>query len=87
MTEKTAFHVISARRAVRILQTQPQRTPGIGLKAWGTGANAEVNVHVSIREDTTPWSLVSHRIVVNGIEDIIRAINRKRVEEVFDPEI
>lgn len=85
--EDRPFHVISARRAVRILQTKPQRTPGIGLKAWGTGANAEVNVHVSIREETTPWSVVRDRIVSKGIADILQAVNRKRVEEVYDPEI
>jgi hypothetical protein len=49
------FRVISARKAVRILQTQPKRTPGIGLRAWGTGASAEVNVHVSITSETKAW--------------------------------
>lgn len=43
---RNPFHVISARKAIRVLQTKPKRTPGIGLRAWGTGANAEVNVHV-----------------------------------------
>jgi hypothetical protein len=65
----------------------PQRTPGIGLRAWGTGANAEVNVHISIQEDTTTWSAVFDRIVTRGISDIIEAVNKKRVKEVYDPEI
>lgn len=81
------FHVISARKSVRILQTKPQRTPGIGLRAWGTGASAEVNVHISIKEDTTPWEEVRDRICAKGIQDIISAVNRRRVEEVYDPEI
>lgn len=81
------FHVISARKAVRILQTKPQRTPGIGLRAWGTGASAEVNVHISISEDMTPWEQVRDRICAKGVKDIISAVNRRRVEEVYDPEI
>jgi hypothetical protein len=81
------FHAISARKSVRILQTKPNRTPGIGLKAWGTGAAGEINVHVSIREDTTPWATVSKRIVDFGLKNIIAAVNRKRRELVYDPEI
>jgi hypothetical protein len=81
------FHLVSARKSVRILQTKPKRTPGIGLKAWGTGASAEVNVHLSIREDTTPWEEVSRRIVTSGLGNVVAAVNRKRMEEVYDPEI
>ena len=81
------FHVVSARKAIRLLQTRPKRTPGIGLKAWGTGAAAEVNVHLSIKEDTTPWEVVSGRVAASGILDVVRAVNRKRMEEVYDPEI
>lgn len=87
VVQNNPFHAISARKAIRILHTLPHRTPGIGLRAWGTGASAEVNVHVSIKEDTTPWIEVRDRIVANGISDIIKAVNRKRVEEVYDPEI
>jgi hypothetical protein len=81
------FHVISARKAIRILQTKPQRTPGIGLKAWGTGASAETNVHISIGTEMTPWESVEQRILVNGVSDIVGAVNRKRQEWVYDPEI
>jgi hypothetical protein len=87
IVQNNPFHAISARKAIRILQTLPHRTPGIGLRAWGTGASAEVNVHVSIKEDTTPWAEVRDRIISKGISDIIMAVNRKRVEEVYDPEI
>lgn len=83
----TPFHVISARKAVTILHDNPVRTPGIGLRAWGTGASAEVNVHVSIAGDTKPWAEVAGRIVRNGVEDIIRAVNRRVTREVPDPEI
>lgn len=81
------FRLISARKAIRILQKYPRRTPGIGLRAWGTGANAEVNVHISVLEDTKPWADVFDRIVSNSLDDILEAINRKRTEVVYDPEI
>ncbi len=81
------FHVVSARKAIRILQTMPQRTPGIGLRAWGTGASAEVNVHLSISGDTKPWPDIADRIRVNGVSDIITAVNHKKTEVVYDPEI
>ncbi len=81
------FRLISARKSIRILQKQPKRTPGIGLRAWGTGANAEVKVHISIAEETKPWREVFDRIAKNGLGDIIEAINRKKTEVVYDPEI
>ena len=85
--ESNPFHVISARKAIRILHSKPKRTPGIGLRAWGTGANAEVNVHISINEETTAWETVSKRLAENGVTDIVSAINRKRTEIIYDPEI
>ncbi|MHB8204735.1 MAG: hypothetical protein ACYDHG_13650 [Desulfomonilaceae bacterium] len=81
------FRVISARKAVRILQKFPKRTPGIGLRAWGTGASAEVNVHISVSAETKGWDEIQSRVQANGIENIIEAVNRKRTELVFDPEI
>jgi hypothetical protein len=85
--ERNPFHGISARRSIRILQTKPRRTPGIGLRAWGTGASAEVNVHVSIREETTPWNEIETRILAGGLGTIIEAVNRRKMEWVYDPEI
>lgn len=81
------FRVISARKAVRILQKLPKRTPGIGLRAWGTGASAEVNVHISVSEETKQWDIVHSRIEESGIANIIEAVNRKKQEWVYDPEI
>jgi hypothetical protein len=85
--EDKPFHAVSARKSIRVLQTEPKRTPGIGLRAWGTGANAEVNVHLSIREDTTPWADVAERVTKRGLGDVIAAINKRRQEWVYDPEI
>jgi hypothetical protein len=81
------FHIVSARKSIRVLQTKLKRTPGIGLKAWGTGAAGEVNVHLSIKEDTTPWPEVAKRIAEKGIVDVIAAVNRQVTEVVYDPEI
>lgn len=81
------FRVISARKAIRILQKLPKRTPGIGLRAWGTGASAEVNVHISVNGETKGWEEIHNRVQTDGIIDIIDAVNRKRTELVFDPEI
>ena len=81
------FRIISARKAIRILQKQPKRTPGLGLRAWGTGASAEVNVHVSVAEETKQWDEIHSRIVANGVTDIVQAVNRKKTELVFDPEV
>jgi hypothetical protein len=81
------FRIISARKAVRILQKQPKRTPGIGLRAWGTGASAEVNVHISVSQETKQWAEIHSRIEQSGISNIIDAVNRKKTEIVYDPEI
>jgi hypothetical protein len=85
--QKNPYHAVSARRAIRVLQTKPKRTPGIGLRAWGTGASAEVNVHLSIAEETTKWEDVEGRVVGGGLQNIIEAVNRKKQEWVYDPEI
>ena len=69
------------------MQAQPKRTPGIGLRAWGTGASAEVNVHICVSQETKCWCEIANRIGSNGLRDIVGAINRKRTEVVYDPEI
>lgn len=81
------FYVISARKSIKILRDRPERTPGIGLRAWGTGANAEVNVHISISEDMVKWSDIQSRIMRWGISDIIKSINKESKEIVYNPDI
>ncbi len=81
------FRVISARKSIKVLQDNPRRTPGIGQKAWGTGASAEVNVHVSIQQDMTSWETIESRIATEGLSGVIRAVNRKRQVWAYDPEI
>jgi len=72
---------------MRFLQKFPKRTPGLGLRAWGTGASAEVNVHIAVSQETKQWDEVHSRIQESGIADIIDAVNRKKREWVYDPEI
>jgi hypothetical protein len=81
------FRLISARRAIKILQSLPKRTPGLGVPAWGTGASAEVNVHVSIAAETTSWEAVEQMIITSGTSRVLAAIDRRVTEEVPDPEI
>jgi hypothetical protein len=35
----------------------------------------------------TPWGTVADRIVAGGLVDVVRAVNRRQMEEVYDPEI
>jgi hypothetical protein len=81
------FSIVSARKAIRVLQTNPERTPGLGLRAWGTSARGEMNVHLSIKDDMKQWQVVRDRIKSNGVADIISAVNRRRQEWVYEPEI
>jgi len=44
-------------------------------------------VHLSISGDTKPWPDIADRIRVTGVSDIITAVNHKKTEVVYDPEI
>jgi hypothetical protein len=46
-----------------------------------------VNVHISVSAETKGWDEIQYRVQANGIENITEAVNRKRTELVFDPEI
>ena len=79
------FHIVSARKWIRVLQTKPKRTPGIGLKAWvrcgGRGQRPPVDPG-----GYDPWPDVVKRIIEGGITEVIAA-NRRVEEVVYDPEI
>jgi hypothetical protein len=58
----TSFRVISARRVLAIMSQNPRRVPGLGIPAAGTGVfNAEVNVHISVRDETQPWDDIAEQ--------------------------
>jgi hypothetical protein len=79
--------IISARKAVRILQNISKRTPGLGVRAWGTRAVGEINVRAPVAVEAKKWEDISQRILINGVADIISAVNRKKTELVFNPEV
>jgi hypothetical protein len=82
----TSFRVISAKRVLAIMRTKPRRVPGLGIKAAGTGGfNAEVNVHVSVYDETHPWDDVAEQCRRHGIQHVLDQINRTALTEISDP--
>jgi hypothetical protein len=81
------FRLISAQKAIKILQSLPKRTPGLGLAAWGTGASAEVNVHVSISRETLDWNSLAPKIAKDGLGTVLSDVNRKSTAVIADPAI
>lgn len=84
--DATSFRAISAQRSLAILRRLPRRVPGLGVKAAGRGVfQAEVNVHVSVRDETTPWTVVVDQIRAHGIAHALRQIQRMSLLEIPDP--
>ena len=82
------YHAISALRVLAILRVNPRRVPGLGIRWAGRGGfNAEANVHVSVRDETTPWSDVASRLLTEGIQPILDAIRRTASFTLPDPQI
>jgi hypothetical protein len=71
----TSYRVISAQRVLAIMRDLPRRVPGLGVKAAGRGVfQAEVNVHVSVRQETRPWDDVADQLRRYGIQPILDQI-------------
>lgn len=84
----TSFRVISAQRVLAILRENPRRVPGLGVPGAGTGGFiAEVNVHISVEDETVPWELVSERLQREGIQPVLDDIRRTAAVTVPDPEV
>lgn len=82
----TSFRVISARRALAIMRRRPRRVPGLGVKAAGRGVfQAEVNIHVSVRDETRPWDEVADVLRRIGIQPILDEIRRTVPAVIPDP--
>lgn len=82
------YHAISALRVLAILRAKPRRVPGLGIRAAGRGGfNAEANVHVSVRNETTPWSEVASKLVKEGIQPILGAVRHTARFTLPDPQI
>lgn len=87
LSDNQDFDVISAKKVLKILAEKPERTPGIGIRAWGTGASSEVNVHVSRKSDMISLTSVFEQIKKAGVQAIVAAVNRTASKEVPDPHL
>jgi len=84
----TSFRVISAQRALAIMRRHPRRVPGLGVKAAGTGViRGEVNIHVSVEEETRPWDDVADAVRRHGIQYVLDQVIRTVRAEIPDPEL
>lgn len=82
----TSFRVISAQRVLAIMRKNPRRVPGLGIKAAGTGViTAEVNVHISVRDETRAWDDVIDQVRRHGVQHVLDQIARTITAEVPDP--
>jgi hypothetical protein len=82
------FRVISARRVLAILRDNPRRVPGLGVRGAGTGGfNAEVNVHLSVQNETKPWDDIAAQCRRYGIQHVLDQIARTTRISVPDPQI
>ncbi len=83
-----SFRVISAQRALAIMRRFPRRVPGLGVKAAGTGViRGEVNIHVSVADETRPWEAVAEDLKAVGIQPVLDQITRTVRAEVPDPRL
>lgn len=82
----TSFRVVSARRVLAIMRHNPRRVPGLGIKAAGTGSfNAEVNVHISVSNETRPWDDIAEQCRRYGIQHVLDQITRTAMAEIPEP--
>jgi hypothetical protein len=82
----SSFRVISAHRVLAILREDPRRVPGLGVPGAGTGGFiAEVNVHVSVENETRAWDEVAAQLRQEGIQPVLDQIRRRSRVDVVDP--
>jgi hypothetical protein len=82
----TSYHVISAQRALAIMHKLPRRVPGLGVKAAGRGViRAEVNIHVSVGDETRPWSNIVAQLSRDGIQTVLDQIRQTTPSVIPDP--
>ena len=69
--------MISAQRVLAIMRADPRRVPGLGVKAAGTGTfNAEVNVHISVANETVPWDDIAELLRREGIQAVLDRVRK-----------
>jgi hypothetical protein len=86
VADTSKFRAISAKKVIAIMREKPRRVPGLGIKAAGTGAFvAEVNVHVSVRNETQPWEDVAALVKSDGIQAALDRIRRTENKITWSP--
>ncbi len=86
--KSSSWRVISAQRVLAIMRDMPRRCPGLGVRAAGTGGfNAEVNIHVSVNDETVSWQDVSEALQRSGIQAVLDMIRHRTTREVADPSL
>jgi hypothetical protein len=84
----SSFRAISAQRALAIMRKQPRRVPGLGVKAAGTGViRGEVNIHVSVDQETKPWAVVADLLRTRGVQRVLNLVARTAPAEIPDPDL
>ncbi len=84
--DATHFRVVSAQRVLAIMRTNPRRCPGLGVKAAGTGTfNAEVNIHISVAEETVAWDEIASSIKAGGLKSVLEKIRHVEKASVRAP--
>jgi hypothetical protein len=84
----TSFRAISAQRALAIMHKHPRRVPGLGVKAAGTGViRGEVNIHVSVDQETRPWGEVADLLRAYGVQHVLDQVTRTAPTEIPDPNL
>jgi hypothetical protein len=81
------FRVISAQRVLSIMRDNPRRVPGLGVKGVGRTWRGEVNVHISVKDETLSWTEVADTCVNEGINEVLAAIGRTEKREAPAPKI
>lgn len=88
VADATKFRAISAKKVVALMHEKPWRVPGLGIKAAGTGTfNAEVNLHVSVKDETKPWGEVAELIKTSGIQSALDLIHITEQRTVANPQL
>ena len=80
------FRVISAQRVKAGVRDGWERCPGLGIKGAGTGGfKGEVNVHVSVRDETRPWEEVADMLRNGGVQVVLDMIRRRQSPDTSVP--
>lgn len=70
------------------MRDKPRRVPGLGVKGAGTGIwKGEVDVHISIADETRAWTDVARDLIEHGIQHLLDEIGASRTAEIPNPRL